>query len=209
MSASTPPRARGTLTVVRALVSVLAVAPAVSYLVIPVRKGRRNRPAREHPHGEADLHLASTPPPARRAASIATAVISALVLMFAAAYLVAPARTALAIDVGVDSSIKVPANQLLIYGKARDYRSKPLANVRIAFSSAGQVKLTLLSRHDGTFRRASSLKTGKYVVKVSRKSAGKTRSAHASLRLARGHAYRVTIRVVRSGGLTILPVRAY
>jgi hypothetical protein len=44
---------------------------------------------------------------------------------------------------------------------------------------------------------------------VSRKSKGKTRTARVGVRLRSGRAYRVTIRLVRNGGLSILPIRSY
>jgi hypothetical protein len=140
---------------------------------------------------------------------IATAIVSGLAIVLAVAYLVAPARTALAVNVDVDSSIKVPAGKILIYGKAGDYRGKPVANVRISVTRAGRERLALVSGADGTFRKTSSLKSAEYVLGVSRRYKGETRRTKRSITLTRGNAYRVAARIVRSGGLTILPVRAY
>jgi hypothetical protein len=141
--------------------------------------------------------------------TIATALISLLAVTMAAVYLATPTRTALAVEVSVDSSVSVPLNKVVIYGRARDYRGRPVARVRIAVSKARRVTLVALSRADGTFRKSSSLASGAYILVASRKSKGKTRSARASIKIRHGRAYRVTVRLVRSGGLTIVPVRAY
>lgn len=149
------------------------------------------------------------PEPRRLIAAFATAVVSALAVMAAVAYLVAPAKVALAVEVATASSVHVPANKILLYGKASDYRRRPLANIRISVSKPGQTTTTLVSGRDGTFRKMTALKAGRYVLTVSRRSSGKTRTARSGIRFARGRAYRITVRLVRSGGLTMLPIRAY
>lgn len=147
--------------------------------------------------------------PRRFIATFATALMSALAVLAAVAYLVAPAKVALAVEVAVASSVRVPANRVLIYGSASDSRRRPLANIRISVRKPRQTTVTLVSGRDGTFRKMTALKAGRYVLTVSRRSSGKTRTARATITFARGRAYRITVRLVRTGGLTMLPIRAY
>lgn len=140
--------------------------------------------------------------------TIATALVSLLAVGLATAYLVAPTRTALAVEMQADSAANVPAGKIVIYGKATD-RGKGLSGVRISLSRASKVKLILISRADGTFRKASSLKSGVYAVSVSRRANGRTRVRRTRIKLKSGRAYRITVRLVRNGGVSILPIRSY
>ena len=148
--------------------------------------------------------------PARRiSTTLVTAVVSLLAVLCATAYLVAPTRTALAVEVAVDASVRVPAGKVVIYGRARDSRGKPLARVRVTMTRARRVRLLTTSRANGTFRKSSALTSGRYVLIAARTSNGKTRSARASITIRRGRAYRVSVRLVRNGRLTVMPIRAY
>lgn len=140
--------------------------------------------------------------------TIATALVSLLAVGSATAYLIAPTPTALAVEFQVDAAASVPAGKIIIYGKATN-RGRALPGVRIVLRRTNKVRLMLISRADGTFRKTSLLRTGVYVVSVSRKTSGKTRTTRTQIRLKSGRAYRITVRLVRNGGLSIMPIRSY
>lgn len=139
----------------------------------------------------------------------ATALVSLVAVVSATAYVISPAATALAVHVAIDLKTPVPAGQIVVYGKATNPAGKPLSGVRLVLRSSGKVKLKLTSGADGTYRSSHALRSANYKVSVSSKVNGKTTTTKVSAKLKPGHAYRVTVRLVHGGGLSILPIRSY
>lgn len=177
---------------------------------------------RETGGGGAFSDLTQPPPPAagtvmeRRTATpgsiavkAATALVSLVAVIAASAYLISPTGTALAVQIAVDPSAQVVGGQIVVYGKATDSTGKPLAGVGVVLSVTGKVKLKLKSGPDGTYRNARALTRAKYTIAVSSKVKGKTTTTKITATLKPGHAYRITVRLVHSGGLSILPIRSY
>ena len=148
--------------------------------------------------------------PGRRAlAKVVTAAVSLAFVGFGGAYLATPAQTAFAIKVEAVSA-RLPARTVVVYGEAMDYRDKPVKAVRITVTRNGRTLLSTSSRFDGTFRKSARLRrSATYGITVSRKHNGDIERAKKSVRLRPRRAYRVTIKLVRSGGLVLVPVRGY
>lgn len=142
-----------------------------------------------------------------------TALTSLLAIAAASVYLFEPTPMAWAIAVRTIPSATVSPKVEVVYGRALDGRNRPLAGVRISIDRRrGKVLIALVSatsRSDGTFRIVSRLGVGAYVLVVTGRSGQKAISRTHPVRLAPGHAFRVTVTLVRTGGLSVIPVRTY
>ena len=144
---------------------------------------------------------------------IVTAMTSALAVAAASAYLFEPTPMAWAIAVRAIPSAGVSSKVEVVYGRALDSHHRAQAGVRISIDRRqGHLLIVLVSatsRPDGTFRIVSRLRTGTYTLVVSGKSGRKTIRSTDAVRLAPGHAFRVTVTLFRTGGLSVIPVRTY
>ena len=144
---------------------------------------------------------------------IVTALTSALAVAAASAYLFEPTPMAWAISAHAVRSASISPRVEVVYGRALDSRHRPVRGVRISVDRArGRVLIALVSvtsRPDGTFRIVSRLPAGAYTFVVTGKSGKRTVRSSRSVRLQPGHAFRVTVNLVRTGGLSVIPVRTY
>lgn len=149
----------------------------------------------------------------RRAGKIATAATSVIALVLASSYLLAPSQLALAVAVAVDRSVHVPAGEEIVYGTAVSSRGAPVQGVRLSVDlTAGRRLRTVASvksRRDGTFRTTTRLAAGSYTIVVSEGSGRKAIKATRGIKLKPGYAYRITVKIVRTGVLSLFPVRTY
>lgn len=145
----------------------------------------------------------------RLISTILTGALSLIVVVLAGAYVIAPTRMALAVEVQADAGTHVSARQVVIYGKAVDFRGRSLKGVRVLIKQKNRTKLATTSRRDGTFRVVGRLASGSYIVTVVRRAKGKTTTVKVKARFKRGHAYRVSVKLVRTGGLSLVPIHSY
>jgi len=147
------------------------------------------------------------------AARITTAAISLVATLAAAVYLAAPTETAWAIAVERVANHRVPAHQVVIYGKAVNVQNQPLVGVNVAVARKVGSKLVVVTAAttgpNGTFRLSGRLAVGRYVLIVTRTHAGKTVKTTSSVKLSPGSAYQVGIKLTRTNVVAVLPVRTY
>lgn len=139
-----------------------------------------------------------------------TGITSVVVLAAAGMYLATPTRLALAID--VQAAGRVAASQVVIYGGAKDVQGRPLRGILVTVNHGIRKlvrDLSTTSKSDGTFRAVSHLRNGRYIVVVSQTIRHKRVASRSTVQLQRAHAYRVTIKQTRGGGLSVVPVRGY
>jgi hypothetical protein len=68
---------------------------------------------------------------------------------------------------------------------------------------------SVTSRRDGTFRMTTRLAAGPYTLVASEVSGHRVISEKRGIKIKPGYAYRVTIKIVRTGVLSLFPVRTY
>lgn len=164
------------------------------------------------PRGRHPLRLAVARA-GRQPARIATAATSLVVVLWAGSYLFSPTQTALAVAVAVDSAIHVPAGREIIYGTAKNAHGSAVHGITVSLDHGTGKRairmLSVTSRQDGTFRKVASLAAGSYAIVVSERSGHKTITATKTIKLKPRNAYRITVKIVRTGVLTLFPVRTY
>jgi len=151
------------------------------------------------------------PPPFR--VRIATAAASLAVLALLAVYLLFPTEMALAVSIDRSGLRPALARSEVIYGSVYGLRGGPVAGVTVSLEQREDRKwttvLSVTSQSDGTFRQVARLPEGEYLVVVSDGDRHSRLAATRAIQLAPGYAYRITVRLVRTGIILLFPVRAY
>ncbi len=144
------------------------------------------------------------------------AFASALALLAGALYVVMPTHVALAVTVSVEHRADAPGGIEVLYGYATDVGGKPMQGVRIAADSdardGGRNRVMLVSGRDGTYRRQVKLAAGTYVLTVDGPGLGHRSgddTADIRVLIEPGNAYRISVRQLRRGAFSFLPVISY
>jgi hypothetical protein len=142
-----------------------------------------------------------------------TALASALAVVGTGWYLVSPPQTALAVEVATVMTTRVAAGHELVFGTVRDSKGAPVPRAAVTIGhrvgNRFVTDVALKTAGDGTFRKSLALAAGAYLIKVVSKVGGKTLTTTHAIKLTPGRAYSVTVKQLRKGGLTIVPVRGY
>jgi hypothetical protein len=143
----------------------------------------------------------------------ATAAVSMLSVVAGAWYIATPARTVLAVTMDMTTASRPAAGHEVIYTSARDAAGHAMRGVRVVLgrktARGMRVMLSFTTTNKGTARKVMALPSGRYVIEVIVKHGRSTVTATKMVSMRRGGAYSLTIRERRSGGLFVLPLRAY
>ncbi|HVC25450.1 MAG TPA: hypothetical protein VND23_06825 [Acidimicrobiales bacterium] len=138
---------------------------------------------------------------------VAASVVSLATVAVAAAYVVAPTRTAFAVTIGTEPNA-VPGVELL-YGRVTGPAGAPLVHARLLVERDGRVVARLTTGPLGTYRQLLRLGRGAYELVLSARAGGRSFVHRMRVVFVPGRRYRVSGRLLPQRVFTFLPVASY
>jgi hypothetical protein len=138
------------------------------------------------------------------------AALSALTIAFVGLFALAPTQTAMAASSG---SRTIAGQKVVFYGKATNAHHKPLRHARVVVyhytHHRQHIDKVVRTNRRGVYKVRKYGAHGRYYVQISRRVHGKFLKLHTHFNVRPGHAYRVSVRIVKKSLFAFLPVTHY